>query len=112
MNLSLLLLNLLHCLAFFFLPLPRQPRSTLFPYTTLFRSREQRLLALSRGIHELTDSVFLIGGIKLGTIDLTVDEMTRKLGDLLGFERIFPPERDRAAAVMQIVGSLGDEFRQ
>ena len=74
--------------------------------------REQRLLALSRGIHELTDSVFLIGGIKLGTIDLTVDEMTRKLGDLLGFERIFPPERDRAAAVMQIVGSLGDEFRQ
>src|SRR5438132_12242537 len=26
-------------LSFFFLTIPRQPRSTLFPYTTLFRSR-------------------------------------------------------------------------
>src|SRR5690606_41765320 len=27
---------------FFFLMLPRPPRSTLFPYTTLFRSRDKR----------------------------------------------------------------------
>src|SRR5437879_13628777 len=27
---------------FFFLMIPRPPRSTLFPYTTLFRSRQQR----------------------------------------------------------------------
>src|SRR3712207_9446398 len=30
---------------FFFLMIRRPPRSTLFPYTTLFRSREQGLLA-------------------------------------------------------------------
>src|SRR2546425_13311456 len=29
---------------FFFLMIRRPPRSTLFPYTTLFRSREQELL--------------------------------------------------------------------
>src|SRR5438477_6290044 len=28
----------MHSLSFFFLMLPRPPRSTLFPYTTLFRS--------------------------------------------------------------------------
>src|SRR5688572_30928195 len=28
----------MHLIFFFFLMLPRQPRSTLFPYTTLFRS--------------------------------------------------------------------------
>src|ERR1019366_10080024 len=29
----------LHCVVFFFLMIRRPPRSTLFPYTTLFRSR-------------------------------------------------------------------------
>src|SRR5947208_7811057 len=33
------LLSLAHSLIFFFLMLRRPPRSTLFPYTTLFRSR-------------------------------------------------------------------------
>src|SRR5256885_16384178 len=32
------------CLIFFFLMIRRPPRSTLFPYTTLFRSRFARLL--------------------------------------------------------------------
>src|SRR2546430_13647680 len=31
-----------YCLFFFFLMIRRPPRSTLFPYTTLFRSREHR----------------------------------------------------------------------
>src|SRR6266513_4151882 len=30
--------NLLYCIIFFFLMIRRPPRSTLFPYTTLFRS--------------------------------------------------------------------------
>src|SRR5260221_10801891 len=34
-----LLTSLLHYLFFFFLMIRRPPRSTLFPYTTLFRSR-------------------------------------------------------------------------
>src|SRR2546430_11058215 len=32
---------------FFFLMIRRPPRSTLFPYTTLFRSNENKLLSLS-----------------------------------------------------------------
>src|SRR5260370_4936669 len=32
---------LLQCLFFFFLMIRRPPRSTLFPYTTLFRSKEE-----------------------------------------------------------------------
>src|SRR2546430_11714625 len=31
-----------HCRIFFFLMIRRPPRSTLFPYTTLFRSRRRR----------------------------------------------------------------------
>src|SRR2546422_6314223 len=36
----------LRVLFFFFLMIRRPPRSTLFPYTTLFRSRRQLLVAL------------------------------------------------------------------
>src|SRR3712207_9338924 len=32
-----------HCLFFFFLMIRRPPRSTLFPYTTLFRSKERKI---------------------------------------------------------------------
>src|SRR5207245_8835175 len=34
---------------FFFFMIPRPPRSTLFPYTTLFRSRSRTYAAPSRG---------------------------------------------------------------
>src|SRR2546430_11838905 len=34
-----------YCFAFFFLMIRRPPRSTLFPYTTLFRSRRSAVLA-------------------------------------------------------------------
>src|SRR2546430_8483518 len=33
------------CLSFFFLMIRRPPRSTLFPYTTLFRSRDGKISA-------------------------------------------------------------------
>src|SRR6266850_5824129 len=39
---------LLSCFFFFFLMIRRPPRSTLFPYTTLFRSRGRRHLPLDR----------------------------------------------------------------
>src|SRR5574340_1575126 len=39
----LTLLSVLFCLFFFFLMIRRPPRSTLFPYTTLFRSPVARL---------------------------------------------------------------------
>src|SRR3989304_8664737 len=37
---SIFHLLLSHCIYFFFLMIRRPPRSTLFPYTTLFRSRK------------------------------------------------------------------------
>src|SRR5215813_14201680 len=37
---------------FFFLMIRRPPRSTLFPYTTLFRSEESRLLAVPARVDE------------------------------------------------------------
>src|ERR1039457_7338788 len=41
-----------HVFFFFFLMIRRPPRSTLFPYTTLFRSRHRRMaFLLERGIH-------------------------------------------------------------
>src|ERR1035438_10909802 len=40
---------LLFLLFFFFLMIRRPPRSTLFPYTTLFRSNPQSRLSLSSG---------------------------------------------------------------
>src|SRR5437016_12387408 len=36
---------------FFFLMIRRPPRSTLFPYTTLFRSRIQSILQFRKGKH-------------------------------------------------------------
>src|SRR2546430_7444496 len=36
------------CFSFFFLMIRRPPRSTLFPYTTLFRSALRRVEALAR----------------------------------------------------------------
>src|SRR2546430_13724120 len=38
---------------FFFLMIRRPPRSTLFPYTTLFRSREEWAQAMSREVDEI-----------------------------------------------------------
>src|SRR3712207_7478522 len=40
-------------MSFFFLMIRRPPRSTLFPYTTLFRSRDERPLLLRRGAEQL-----------------------------------------------------------
>src|SRR5258708_21373746 len=38
------IINYLHFIYFFFLMIRRPPRSTLFPYTTLFRSRDERAI--------------------------------------------------------------------
>src|SRR3712207_7299693 len=46
------------CMNFFFLMIRRPPRSTLFPYTTLFRS----LLARHPGLQDRIERVVLMGG--------------------------------------------------
>src|SRR6266536_5732290 len=46
----------LNCFFFFFLMIRRPPRSTLFPYTTLFRSRWRSLLCRCRSVHARSHS--------------------------------------------------------
>src|SRR3989442_15615493 len=50
---SLCLFNSLIYFFFFFLMIRRPPRSTLFPYTTLFRSVDQALARLTVDVREL-----------------------------------------------------------
>src|SRR5712692_12083179 len=50
------LTQLLFSIVFFFLMIRRPPRSTLFPYTTLFRSPAQVLRYLSRYTHRIAIS--------------------------------------------------------
>src|SRR5205823_15006803 len=69
-NLDLLLLVIYiyyrHSFIFFFLMLRRPPRSTLFPYTTLFRSIGKRLtsrLSLSKHLAHNLGNLLLLGKI-------------------------------------------------
>src|SRR5690349_23948367 len=42
----------MYCSFFFFLMIRRPPRSTLFPYTTLFRSERDRMEGLAMGFRQ------------------------------------------------------------
>src|SRR2546430_10805330 len=53
LSIPILTRGLLHFFIFFFLMIRRPPRSTLFPYTTLFRSLIQGVfVALEKALHE------------------------------------------------------------
>src|SRR5437016_6951991 len=69
----LISLSLLHRLFFFFLLRRRPPRSTLFPYTTLFRSPVEALVAATKLGGELMGRGDKLGQIKAGYLaDLLV----------------------------------------
>src|SRR2546430_15857275 len=53
-------------LFFFFLMIRRPPRSTLFPYTTLFRSLLTRERLIARAQHPLLEALQLLGDEALG----------------------------------------------
>src|SRR3989337_1097087 len=48
-----MLLNAVSCFLFFFLMIRRPPRSTLFPYTTLFRSCRARCPYVANAVHDV-----------------------------------------------------------
>src|SRR3712207_329499 len=85
---------------FFFLMIRRPPRSTLFPYTTLFRSNAK---ASNTGrqhgprahyLHELRGCEGAVAdqGVPLGEALLTV-RLDAPHDDALGIERLQPPKR-------------------
>src|SRR2546425_5130271 len=58
---------------FFFLMIRRPPRSTLFPYTTLFRSRDRNLMGIQGDLHVERDRNLMgIQGDLLGAHALDV----------------------------------------
>src|SRR3712207_8280816 len=67
------------CLAFFFLMIRRPPRSTLFPYTTLFRSLitdMDRYNQDAREAEERRESLGLASGLPTGRVTYrTLDEI-------------------------------------
>src|SRR5258708_24101563 len=54
----------------------RPPRSTLFPYTTLFRSYFKRISSASISARGITGIFFLCASITSGLSDLIADEVT------------------------------------
>src|SRR3989449_7307677 len=65
-------------LCFFFLMIRRPPRSTLFPYTTLFRSHARRMRPLGLGEQRLAE---ILGRREAGIEALGLDEAVgRRLG--------------------------------
>src|SRR6266511_6491607 len=92
---------------FFFLILRRPPRSTLFPYTTLFRSADVLLDPLRRELDKLcirtpevlasalADECVVLGAVRLG-LDHVDERVFGAEAGALSAPR--PPRRKRAAA--------------
>src|SRR2546425_12478550 len=64
---------------FFFLMIRRPPRSTLFPYTTLFRSRRRATTAVEGG---LPPDAFHVAALRAGGIVGRSEEHTSELQSL------------------------------
>src|SRR2546425_8316042 len=80
------LYRILHSLFFFFLMIRRPPRSTLFPYTTLFRSRGAKV--------ELEPATLVWGAKKIvGVIMYDASVIPRALDFLVRNQRRFPFDR-------------------
>src|SRR5437899_4548754 len=59
---------------FFFLMIRRPPRSTLFPYTTLFRSRQRLVVAI-----EVGDQCLVIGLLARSAFETLIDRKSTRL---------------------------------
>src|SRR2546422_5505969 len=67
----MLLIHAKKAFSFFFLMIRRPPRSTLFPYTTLFRSRSTKAYGLAHRGHEIPNTVDTQFAIASGAKGLT-----------------------------------------
>src|SRR5690349_6344449 len=86
--------NYSFCLFFFFLMIRRPPRSTLFPYTTLFRSvrlLEQHVVTDAAGLRYELEIVIVVEVLEPGPLSLLTDA----IGELGGAPRLFECHRSR-----------------
>src|SRR2546430_14135380 len=103
----------------------RPPRSTLFPYTTLFRSHDVylRLLAVADQIHPLLKLALIVAegtgrrisawrNLRWDDVDFQNDTIRwRAETDKKGFEQVVPmtePVKEALAAVRRAHGSIGN----
>src|SRR5947209_20271758 len=82
--------NCFSCSSFFFLMIRRPPRSTLFPYTTLFRSPEDRSIRVSGVsgtlIHDTRDKPLDAHQGRFETLDLGINP--KAFGSSASFTRL------------------------
>src|SRR2546422_3834232 len=105
-------------LFFFFLMIRRPPRSTLFPYTTLFRSHPAHpVLQLIQQIHHRiplrdADHIVLVGlVVSLTSVDSRTFELLRRCRNVLSLSSTQPQQvLDLTMIVKQ--GSLGEVKKQ
>src|SRR2546429_7231727 len=77
------MISLLPSFFFFFLMIRRPPRSTLFPYTTLFRSEEHMMEQRTLGTQGLVVSALGLGC--MGMSDFYADRKSTRLNSSHGY---------------------------
>src|SRR5688572_32533390 len=75
---SLLILIYIN-LSFFFLMIRRPPRSTLFPYTTLFRSKQGRVSVVTDYIETFNEHGILLKSGRQLDADIIIDRKSTRL---------------------------------
>src|SRR3712207_9247339 len=103
---------------FFFLMIRRPPRSTLFPYTTLFRSRK-RIELQANGLSTQADKLTQQAqkALEVGREDLAREALTRRSGiqqqltDLQAQHAQLQGEEEKLVRASQRLQAKGDAFR-
>src|SRR3712207_2455584 len=99
------------CLTFFFLMIRRPPRSTLFPYTTLFRSYAFRLLSQAYGLIYASQFVRNAQGQPFIAYDETLKllQTLEQEGGLWDRERLLGEEKEEGS-LHHLAAQIGKIF--
>src|SRR6266403_4067847 len=96
-------------MSFFFLMIRRPPRSTLFPYTTLFRSVDGDTIAFGRA----TLRAVHVPGHTLGSLALLADDGLALTGDFLFVKSVGRPDlAGRSASWAKLLWQSLERARQ
>src|SRR5437762_13516744 len=90
---------------YFFLMIRRPPRSTLFPYTTLFRSEEEVNSFASKDIQANPGEEFRYSNIGLNIAGRILEIISKRRFDVLARQRLFVPLLMRRTSFSSLDGS-------